>query len=51
MFVRQVYPDKTHSLGGQKTQAHLYRTITNFLKRTCWDGGQPRQEVEDEDTT
>lgn len=33
-FEMMTYPGAKHSMHGEKTKVHLYRTITNFFKRT-----------------
>ncbi len=37
----QIYSDKNHGISGPVTSRHLYRTITKFLQKECWDGGKP----------
>ena len=38
----QIYADNNHALTGPHTGRHLYRTMTSFLKKECWEGGEPR---------
>lgn len=41
-FRLQVYADRNHGLSGGRTNLHLYRTMTGFLQKDCWDGGGPK---------
>ncbi|KAK2178658.1 hypothetical protein NP493_536g01001 [Ridgeia piscesae] len=41
-FRVHVYTDKKHSIAGGNTRKHLYRTMTRYLQRHCWNGGVPR---------
>jgi len=47
-FQMQIYSDKNHEISGPTTSRHLHRTMTRFLMDTCWHGGEPRMEGEDE---
>ena len=43
LYEVQVYPDNNHNLAGFATTSHVYQTMTRFLQKDCWQGGEPEQ--------
>ncbi|KAK2174164.1 hypothetical protein NP493_821g01037 [Ridgeia piscesae] len=39
----QLYTDGNHAILSSDSNKHFYRTVTNFLRNECWNGGKPRE--------